>query len=518
MLNTSAAYQAAIVADSRKTLIRAVVDLISPDIVYSAGTTSGATTYSDLDQLHNKVFETSGPYATLETNRWTLDGSFSVAPPSGEVGWESDTLTDANGENGTAWAQINFSGVSILQACSVYFPDADYNGVPTDFTVDVYSGGSVAHTETFTGNTESFVKLTGFAVNNPDGIRVTVTGTSLPYRRARVVEIVAGVYEIWGNDDLAGAEISNQADFAAVSTPYGTCMLVVDNSTGRFSPRNKSGLFSSLEDRQGIEMSIGVRGAEYVPAGIYYQYSGGWKSGTSGLTMTWSLVDIIGLLAPREFALPSPRPSTLEGWVSEIVSQLGTNFAGHYTLDGLTGSMAMSAGSADLSSGVTCGQLLMWVCQRACCYMRADPETGYLVLSSSLPVTGNNYTLDNLSVYPEERANNDVAAITFKFLDGTQYVVSGESASSPSTISIDNPFIQTTALADATAAWILQFYGGNAVETTGRGDPSTELGDLVTVEFDNNESETARVVYQTFAWSNGVMQGCKTRAIEVSGV
>lgn len=516
MLNTTAAYKAAIIADSRKTIIRAVVDLIDPDIVYGDGTASGQTAYSDLTQLHNKVFETTEHYATLEQNRWTLDGSFALAPPSGEVGWESDTLTDQDGQ-GTAWAQINFSGVSILQACSVYFPDAEYNGVPTDFTVDIYSGGAVAYSQSFSGNTEAAVKLTGFTVNNPDGIRVTVTATSLPYRRARVVEIVAGVYEIWSNDDLGGFEVTNQTDFAGVSTPYGTCTLVVDNSDGRFSPRNKAGLFASLEDRQGIVTSIGPAGAETVPTGVYYQYSGGWKSGTTGMTMTWSLVDIIGLLADREFSLPSPRPSTLEGWVSEIVSQLGTNFAGHYTLDGLNGSMAMSAGSADLSSGVTCGQLLMWICQRVCCFMRADPETGYLVLSSTLPATGNSYTLDNLSVYPEERANADLAMITFRFLDGTQYTVAGGSASSPNTLGIENPFIQSTALADATAAWIMQFYGGNVVETTGRGDPSTELGDVVTVEFDDGESETARVVYQSFGITNGVMQGCKTRAIETGG-
>lgn len=516
MINTSNNYKNGIIADGRKTIVRAVVDLIDPDIVYGAGTASGQTACSDLTQLHNKVFEIMGHYATLEQNRWMLDGSFALAPPSGEVGWESDTLTDQDGQ-GTAWAQINFSGVSILQACSVYFPDAEYNGVPTEFAVDIYSGGAVAYSESFTGNTEAVVKLIGFTVNNPDGIRVTVTATSLPYRRARVVEIVAGVYEIWGNDDLGGFEIIQQTSFSGTKIPYGTCNLVVDNLDGRFSPRNKSGLFASLEERQGIKTYIGIGGAEMLPTGVYYQYSEGWKSSTNGMMMNWSLVDIIGLLAYREFVVPSPRPITLDGWMSEIISQLGVNFVGHYVLDGVDGTMRMVAQTADPVTDITCGQLLMWICQRACCYIKTDPETGYLVLTNGLPTTGNSYTLDNMSVYPQEKANVDVAFISFRFLDGTQYVVSGNSEASSNTLSVENPFVQTTAVADVVAAWILRFYGGNVVETTGRGDPSTELGDLITVEFGKNDEETARVYYQRFGIDNGVMRNCKTMAIETGG-
>ena len=40
MIKSSAAYQAAITGDARRILLRAIIDLISPDIVYGAGETS----------------------------------------------------------------------------------------------------------------------------------------------------------------------------------------------------------------------------------------------------------------------------------------------------------------------------------------------------------------------------------------------------------------------------------------------------------------------------------------------
>ena len=73
MIKSSAAYQAAITGDARRILLRAIIDLISPDIVYSAGETSGQIPWSQLAQIHDKVFDTPAKYATLERNRWALD-------------------------------------------------------------------------------------------------------------------------------------------------------------------------------------------------------------------------------------------------------------------------------------------------------------------------------------------------------------------------------------------------------------------------------------------------------------
>lgn len=438
MIKSSAAYQAAITGDARRILLRAIIDLISPDIVYGAGETSGQIPWSQLAQIHDKVFETPAKYATLEHNRWMLDGTFGIFPDqaadvTGQVAYIGDALAGADGSFTTSpWVELQFSGVSVLQACSVYFPGDEYDGVPLDFTVEVKQGGTAYYTKSFTGNQAASVALSGFTVNNPDAIRVTVSKWSLPYRRMRLVEIVPGIYEQWDNNIIAEFSVKQQGNVACTALPYGTCTLKMDNLSRRFEPRAKDGLFQSIEERQGIDISIGVRLADgtddYKRVGIYYQYSGGWRTGDNGLTMQWDLVDIIGLLASREFLPPSTLPTTLEGWISALVGQLGVNFAGRYTVDPNYIGAAVTASSAADVTGKSCGDILRWACMAAGVWPRADAETGYLA-AEPLWSEGNKLTLDNLTVYPILRANSDVAAIIFTLHDGsgTQYIVSGNS-------------------------------------------------------------------------------------------
>ena len=124
MIESSAGYQSAIVADARRILIEAVVDIIDPDISYGDALSDSRAAFASGDQLHDKVF-TLAPYATPEKNRWLLDGSFAVLPDSndaitGQAGFVGGTLSGADGTFDTpTWVEMRFSNVSILQDCSV---------------------------------------------------------------------------------------------------------------------------------------------------------------------------------------------------------------------------------------------------------------------------------------------------------------------------------------------------------------------------------------------------------------
>lgn len=528
MIKSGQAYHAAITGDARRVLLRAVIDIISPDIVFGAGETSGQIPWSKLEQLHDKVFGNPTKYATLERDRWALDGTWDLLPDDptqtvGQMGYIGNVLSGADGTFATPpWMELQFSGVSVLQACSVYFPDNDYDGLPEDFTVEVKQGGTAYHTRTYTGNTAASVALEGFTVHDPDAIRVTVTKWSRPSRRMRVVEIVPGVYEEWDGGMIAEFSVKQQGNIAATALPYGTCTLKIDNLSRRFEPRSKNGLFQSIEERQGIDISLGVRLAdgtdEYKRLGIFYQYSGGWRTGDNGLTMQWNLVDIIGLLANREFLTPSTLPTTLGGWIGALAVQLGVNFKDRWHVDPDYTALPVTVRAADDLQGKSCGDILRWVCQATGTWPRADASTGDLT-AEPLWSEGNRVTLDNLNSYPTMKANGDVAALIFTLNDGagTKYIVSGNATSSSETVSIENPFIKTQAQALAAARLILSTYGGNVLDLTGRGDPSSEIGDVETVWLDESQATTARLTMQTFQFSGGVMQGCQSQLLQADG-
>lgn len=528
MIESSQAYKAAITGDTRRMVLRALINIISPDIVFGAGDTSGQIAWSQLAQLYDKVFGVPKKYATLERNRWSLDGTWDIFPDNpvdtaGQVGYVGDVLSGEDGSFAAPpWVELQFSNVSALQACSVYFPDDAYDGVPEDFTVEVKQGGTAYYTKTYTGNTAASVSLEGFTVNNPDAIRVTVTKWSRPGRRMRVVEIVPGVYESWDSGMLAEFSVKQQGNVACTALPYGTCTLKMDNLSRRFEPRAKAGIFQSIEERQGIDVSLGVRlpdgTDDFKRLGIFYQYAGGWRTGDNGLTMQWSLVDIIGLLADREFLPPSTLPTTLGGWIGTLVAQLGDSFADRWHVDSNYTAAAATVRSATDVQGKKCGDILRWVCQATGTWPRADAETGDLT-AEPLWSEGNKVTLDNLTGYPVMAANSDVAALIFTLNDGsgTQYIVSGNSTASSETVSISNPFIKTQAAALTAAKLILSTYGGNVLSLTGRGDPSSEIGDVDTVWLDESQATTARRTMQTFSISDGVLQGCQSQLLQADG-
>ena len=347
------------------------------------------------------------------------------------------------------WVEIQFENVSILQACSVYFPTAEYDGVPDTFKVEIFQSGTAYYTKTFTGNTADHISLDGFTVIAPDAIRVTVSKWSRSDRRLRVVEIVPGVYEDWTGDQIAEFSVKHQADVSCLTIPYGTCSVKIDNLDRRFEPRNKSGVFQSIEERQNIDVQMGVllpdNSVEYKRLGRFYQYSGGWKTGDNGITFQWDLVDIVGLLQDREFIPPDSLPTTLEGWVEALASQLGENFSDFYTVDPDYSSMPLTVRQSSDVVGLKCGELLLDVCMATGTFPRADAETGRLAVEP-LWDQGNKLILDNMNSYPIMKANSDLAAVIFTLNDGneTQVVVSGNSTASSETKTVTNPFIKTS--------------------------------------------------------------------------
>lgn len=524
MLNTSAAYKEAIVGTVRRITAKAIMDLVDPDIVYGVITSSGESIYSRPEDVYNKVTTVAGPtYATLERNRWLLNKTQSQYPadPSGIEGNQGVLGNALSNKTGTlsAFVQLNVSNLGTMQAASVYFPGRSVDGCATEFTFDVYSGDSIVYSKTVMGNTAMAVYFDGFTVYSVTALRLTVHKWSLPSRYLRLVEIMPGMYEEWDDDTIYSLDITDQCDFSCMSLPYSTATLEIYNKNRRFDPANKNGLFKSIEARQGVPLWMAVetmQGVEYVPVGVFYQTSGGWSTANDRLTMRFKLVTIIGLLATRKFKAPSVLPTTFEGWLAELVSQLGNNFASRYRIDGNLGATQLTCSASDVEN-ITCGNLLRFICQAVGAYPKTDPETGYLwaaVLTSG--ETGATIDLDNVSEHPTISANDDVASITYK-MGSKQYILGGTNTSSEKTLSVSNPFITAESQANTASRNILVNYGGNKISVKGRGDMSTELGDVDIIEVSDGHMVSGRRYKQQFRLQGGIMKEVQSQLLQATG-
>lgn len=535
MIKTSSAFNEAIVGSPRRIELFAIVDISDPDKVMLPATSSPGAPWSRPDQLYNYEIAAPARYAALEPGRWLLGGGFKIFPDSyavpQEVGYASSSISGADGSFPEAqWIQLNFSGVSILQAFSVFFSTDPLDGIPVDFSVDVAFNDQVYFHKEVTGNTETQAQFKGFTVYDPTSVRLTVTRWSLPGRRLRTVEFVIGVFERWSGDVLESFSARLQGQFSCLTLPYGTAEIGLDNFDRRFEPRRKDGIFQSIEERQGMDLYIGCQtsqGMERVKIGVFYQAGDGWKTSENAPIMTWSLVDIIGLLAERTFLVPDTLPTTLEGWLRALVGQLGDAFKRRYRVDPNYANKPITALDREAVTGKKCGDILRWICQASGTWPRADQSTGALA-AEPLWNQGAKLDLDNLVSYPAMRANKSLAALIFQLAlpplpEGqedtreSEIVIPGNSTSSEETVTIINPFIHSFAEAQAAARLILSQYGGNIYETTGRGNPASEIGDVDTIWLDESNAATARRMMQTFEIRDGVLQGCRVTGLQADG-
>ena len=526
MIQTSQAYREAIVGSPRRIELTAVVDISDPDKIYLPVTSSGEAPWSKSEQLHDMDLTSPLRMMTMEDHRVLLDGSFDVFPDGygvpGEVGFAGDRLCGLDGSFSPPFVvQRNFDRVRILQAFSLFFSTDPADGIPRDFTVEVVQGGTAYYTQEVTGNRKTELRFDSFTVYDPEAVRLTVTRWSLPHRRVRITEIVLGYFEKWDPEMFASFSADLRGDFSCLSLPRGSVRMAIDNQDRKFEPRRKDSVFQSIEERQGIDFFLGcltTQGMERLKLGLFYQAGDGWKTSTNAPTMEWYLVDLIGLIADRTFLPPDPLPTTLAGWLRALVSQLGDSFVNRWRADPAYESLPVTANSREEVTGKKCGDILRWVCQATGTWPRARQQDGALT-AEPLWNQGNKITLDNLEEYPTLRANKSLAALIFHLADGnsTEYVVSGNSTSSEETITINNPFLHTREQALAAAKLILAQYGGNQVELVGRGDPSSEIGDVDTVWLDESNAAAARRMAQSFQFRDGVLRGCRSTLLQADG-
>ncbi len=514
MIKHSAEYSKAIVADSRRQAAKAIFDLSDPDMVVTSVKSNSESKYSKLLQTTSRgLDETSEKIATLEDKRWLLDGSWNIAPDNpadtvGQYGWWSKVVSgdDAAFQEPYPYLEQEIKDTEVLQGITLQFSQHAYNGYPVDFRVEIYAGAQLAESKDFTNNTELKIYYTGFTVNFPTKLRLIIKKWSGSSRKARVIRFLAGFYEEWSGDIIKNVDIVTESTFSGLSLPYSTCTLEVFNESNRFDPYAPGSLFKSIEDRQSIKASIGLRlpsgEMEWIPAGTYFQQSGGWS--ILPLTVQFKLLDIIGMLSQRRFVVPSVLPTTLSGWIESIMASLGTNFRKMYIVDNEIGSAPLNA-AVESVSGSFCGDLLRFACMATNSWPHQDFKTGKLIVSKIAHVEGNSITLDNMPSYAVMSENDAVADITFAIDGAKEITFPGTNTDSDVSISVSNPFVHDERQARVAFASCMYEYGGKKFDAKSRGNPTSETGDIMSIQTQFNTQISARLKKQQLKLDVGAM-------------
>jgi len=271
------------------------------DATAVASSTDSTTTVS---QTHDNVrIPNAINYATFEDGRLPLNETFKSMPASGfrNIGWWSDNLCDANGDFTVAetltytWTSDRSSvGATII-----------FNGRPNEyakaFTIKYYDASDVLlETVTETANTETNY-LSSTPVANYRKMVISFTTWAIPYRRARVVEVLFGLLKVYDDTTLGSVKITEELDISTEELTKNILEFSVNNSTQEYDPINPSGIFEYIQKRQKATTYIGVvladSSVEYAPTGVFYLVD--WTSARTGqakFTTSFTAHDRIELL------------------------------------------------------------------------------------------------------------------------------------------------------------------------------------------------------------------------------
>lgn len=204
--------------------------------------------------------------AYLEEDYFRLDGSH-VFPVSGNtynVGWESESLSDASG-NINEYIEYQFGELHDSYGVQIRFPD----DCPADtFTLAYYKDDTLIGTVTVTGNTST-------TYSNYDGrlewnkVRLTFSKVN-PQQRARLWQVVFGINDAYDEDMLISVSASRTTDLTGDYDDSGEFSFQFFND-GRFDIRTINDLPIGLQEGLKVTVYVKKRGSTtYVPFGNYY--------------------------------------------------------------------------------------------------------------------------------------------------------------------------------------------------------------------------------------------------------
>lgn len=260
MKSVSAAYKASMKQILRNpSLVRVVFQNLDTSVsADGAWTDNGHTPFSELETLNYE--RKYGPtFATLELNRWALDGTFAVygGESAIEDGFVSSFMSDEDGAYSAAPVLTReFSAVHRLSGLTLAF-DTRANEWPVSVTFNFYLNGEIVDTLTLEGLLGSAYSAS-HPVERYDKITVTPSAV-LPHRRFRVETVLFGVTREYGNAEIISTHQSHDIDPLSRRLPSENFSFTILDFEHHYDPDNPQGIYAYVEEKSPVSVAFGYQ-------------------------------------------------------------------------------------------------------------------------------------------------------------------------------------------------------------------------------------------------------------------
>ena len=308
-----------------ESFVEVTLTLTDPDAYENASATdNGHISISNVSQIVSEVDKNIVPYATLERNLWVLDGSRKVIPASnyGDCGYISTAFSETSGVYSTIpIVSLEFPEVqyNMIQGVTIEWGVA-YDEYATDFTVTAYNGDTVVNTKSVTGN-KDMMSVVYMDIVNYDRIDITVYKWCLPYRRARISNVLPGVVMKYSKTDLFSFSHNQSVDPISAELPKSEVSFAIENVGDLYNFQNTDGLAKYLIERQEIKVKYGYKlnnKVEWIDGGTFYMSE--WNAKQNGMTADFSARDLLEFMTGTYYyGLYRPEGVSLYNLASEVL-------------------------------------------------------------------------------------------------------------------------------------------------------------------------------------------------------
>ena len=450
--------------------------LISEDGLQEDATASSEDqlAFSDLDNVMEPSASRVYPrYATMELNQWVLDGSAEILPDTGpyeNAGYVSNSFCDTDDPALT----INLSRVhsQLIQGITILW-STEYEEYPTRFVVSAYLNGAVKTAKIVEGN-QSSTPTAYLDIQNYDSVVVRALDWCLPSRRARIEQVVLGIYVTYTKKELVQFSHEQTGCLMSGELPKNSITFALDNSTRIWNPLNPDGYVKYLAERQQIKVRYGfdIDGAvEWIPGGTFYLSE--WNTPSNGVTASFTARDLL------EFMIDVPytgiRSGTLYDVISAVVTEASLPYGAEVYIDSSLRSFPTDF-SAD-ESEYSLAEVLQMAANAGGCVVHQDRDGTLRIERLSTPLSG--YTVSDNWAYsfPGISLSKPLKAVKVSYGENSSHTT--KVADTGETQTVDNPLITTPVVARHVAQQVAMVLSERqTISGSFRADTNRYLGNI----------------------------------------
>jgi len=412
-------------------------------------------------------------YATLELNQWCLDGSATVMADSGpysNAGYASSSFCD----DGDPVLTINLSQVhkQIIQGITIIW-STEFEEFPARFSVSAYNGTALVARKSVTDN-KSTTSTVALDIENYNRVEIHAYDWCLPYRRARIEQVVLGIYVTYTKKELVQFSHEQTGCLMSGELPKNSITFALDNSTRIWNPLNPDGYVKYLAERQQIKVRYGfdIDGAvEWIPGGTFYLSE--WNTPSNGVTASFTARDLL------EFMIDVPytgiRSGTLYDVISAVVTEASLPYGAEVYIDSSLRSFPTDF-SAD-ESEYSLAEVLQMAANAGGCVVHQDRDGTLRIERLSTPLSG--YTVSDNWAYsfPGISLSKPLKAVKVSYGENSSHTT--KVADTGETQTVDNPLITTPVVARHVAQQVAMVLSERqTISGSFRADTNRYLGNI----------------------------------------